>query len=181
MCNKWVMIIIFNVRAGKSVFVQAQLFMYENGSCYMLEPLNEADKHKISLHWGCEKSEHRMEAVVSDRVIAILSAERDQTQRTTKSLYVRVICLCLLPLVVVTVGAVLFGIGVNPRSTSATCKNILTSVGMAVYLMGVIYFVIINMTDQSHEREDKDEVFARDTVDCTDTREIRRGTSVTLV
>lgn len=181
MCNKWVMIIIFNVRAGKSVFVQAQLFMYENGSCYMLEPLNEADKRKISLHWCCEKSEHRMEAVVSDCVIAILSAKRDQTQRTTKSLYVRVICLCLLPLVVVTVGAVLFGIGVNPRSTSATGKNILTSVGMAVYLMGVIYFVIINMTDQSHEREDKDEVFARDTVDCTDTREIRRGTSVTLV
>lgn len=122
-----------------------------------------------------------MEEVVSDRAIAILPAKRDQTQRTTKSLYVRVICLCLLPLVVVTVGAVLFGIGVDLRSSLATGKNILISFGMAVYVMGVIYFVIINMMDQSHERDDKDEVFASDTVDCTDTREIRGGTSVRLV
>ena len=155
--------------------------MHENGSCYMIEPFDLADERKISLHWCCEKSEHRMEAVVSDRAIAILPAKGDQTQRTTKSLYVRVICLCLLPLVVVTVGAVLFGIGVDLRSSSATGKNILISFGMAVYVMGVIYFVIINMTDQSHERDDKDEVFASDTVDCTDTREIRGGTSVTLV
>jgi len=116
-----------------------------------------------------------MVAVVHDRSIAISPAERDQTKQTVKSPCLRVTCLCPLPLVVVTAGAVLFGIGIDLRSSSAIGKNILISAGMAVYVIGVIYFVIINLADQSYQREDKDEGFASDSDDCIDTD------SVTLV
>ena len=115
---------------------------------------------------------------------SISPAKRDQTKQTAKSLCLRVTCLCLLPLVVVTAGAVLFGIGIDPRSSSSIGKNILTSAGMAVYVIGVVYFVIINLADQSNDREaDEDEVFASDTVDWTDTEthELARGNSVTMV
>ena len=125
-----------------------------------------------------------MVAVVHDRFITISLVERDQSQQTVKSPCLRVTCLCLLPLVVVTTGAVLFGIGIDPRASSAIGKNILVSAGMAVYIIGVIYFVIINLADQSYQREDKDEVFASDTVYRIDneTDQLgRRGSGVTLV
>jgi len=106
-----------------------------------------------------------MVAIVHDRSITISPAERDQTKQTVKSPCLHVTCLYLLPLAVVTVGAVLLSIGIDPGSSSAIGKNILISAGMAVYSIGVIYFVIINLADQSCQREDKDEVFASDSVD----------------
>ena len=122
-----------------------------------------------------------MMALLHERSIS--PAERDQTKQTAKSLCLRVTCLCLLPLVVVTAGAVLFGIGIDPRSSWAIGKNILTSAGMAVYVIGVVYFVIINLADQSNDPEDEDKVFASDTVDWSDTEthELARGNSVTMV
>ena len=108
-----------------------------------------------------------MVTVLHDRSMS--QAESDQTKQTAKSPCLHVTCLCLLPLVVVTTGAVLFGIGIDLGSSSATGKNILISAGMAVYVIGVVYFVIINLADQSNDQDDKDEVFASDTVDWIDT------------
>ena len=108
-----------------------------------------------------------MVAVLHDRSAS--PAEPDQTKQTAKSPYLHVTCLCLLPLVVVTAGAVLFGIGIDLRSSSAIAKNILISAGMAVYVIGVVYFVIINLADQSNDQEDNDEAFASDSVDWIDT------------
>lgn len=108
-----------------------------------------------------------MVAVLHDRFAS--QAEPDQTKQTAKSPYLHVTCLCLLPLVVVTAGAVLFGIGIDLRSSSAIARNILISAGMAVYVIGVVYFVIINLADQSNDQEDNDEAFASDSVDWIDT------------
>ena len=116
-----------------------------------------------------------MVAVVHDRSITISPAERDQSKQTVKSPCLRVTCLCLSPMVVVTAGAVLFSIGVDPGSSSAIGKNILIAAGMAVYFIGIIYFLVINLADQCYHRQDKDEVFASDSVDWIDTD------SVTLV
>lgn len=126
-----------------------------------------------------------MVAVVHDRFIIISPAERDQTKQTAKSPCLRVACLCALPLIVVTAGAVLVGIGMGLWSSSAIGKNILTTAGMAVYIIGVIYFVIINLADQSPEREDEDDVFTNDTVDSIDietsTHKLGQGNNDTLV
>ena len=126
-----------------------------------------------------------MVAVVHDRSIAISPAECDQTKQTAKSPCLRVACLRLLPLVVVTAGAVLFGIGMDSRSYSAAGhgKNILSTAGMVLYIIGVIYFVIINLADHTYEQEDEDEVLASDTTDYidTETHKLGRGSSVTLV
>ena len=109
-----------------------------------------------------------MVAVVHDRFIIISPAECDQTKQTAKSPCLRIACLCALPLVVVTAGAVLVGIGMGLWSSWAIGKNILTAAGMAVYIIGVIYFVIINLVDQSCELEDEDDIFTSDIVDSID-------------
>ena len=109
-----------------------------------------------------------MVALVDDRSIIISLAEREEIELAAKSPRWRFACLCGLPLLVVTAGAVLVGLGMGSWSLSAIDENILTAAGIAVYIFGVIYFVIINLADQSCEQEEENELSTNETVDTVD-------------
>ncbi|KAL9975111.1 hypothetical protein ACROYT_G012228 [Oculina patagonica] len=94
----------------------------------------------------------------------------------------RTLSIVLLP------GAVLVGIGMGYWSPSVIGKTILTTAGIAVYIFGVIYFVVINLADQSCEQEEEDDLSTSttsETVDTMDsetlTHEIGQGDCATLV
>lgn len=126
-----------------------------------------------------------MVALIHDRFITISSDEREQTERTANSLRWRFACLCGLPLFIVSAGAVLVGIGMGLWSPSANEKNILTTAGIAVYIFGVIYFVVINLADQTGDEEEENDLYTNETVDSLDnetlTHETGEGDCVTLV
>ena len=109
-----------------------------------------------------------MVALVDVNSIIIPFAEREETERAARSPRWRFACLCGLPLLVVTAGAILVGLGMGIWSPSAIDENILTTAGIAVYIFGVIYFVIINLADQSCEQEEKNELSTNETVDTVD-------------
>lgn len=163
-----------------------QLFMLKNNRCEAQNEPFDDTKARVIIHF-LKNSEHRMVALVHDRFIIISPAERKQTERTAaKSPRWRFACLCVLPLVVVTAGAVLVGIGMGFWPPSAIEKDILTTAGIAVYIFGVIYFVIINLVDQSCEQEEENDLSTSETVDTeldneTLAHEIEQGDCVTLV
>lgn len=80
-------------------------------------------------------------------------AERDREQTCTKCRHHHVRCLlvCALPVVVVTVGVFLVSAG--HWSASSSTRNVLMIAGVAVYITGVVVFVIINLRDGSCKRE----------------------------
>ena len=99
--------------------------------------------------------EHRMVAFVRpfthDRG-EINSPPRHQEPNSRPRCYFA--CVCALPLAFVAIGAILVGSGIG-KTPPAIARNILTTVGMAVYIIGVLYFVIINLADQSCTEEEK--------------------------
>lgn len=64
-------------------------------------------------------------------------------------------CLCVFPMVVVATGAVLVGSGMGFWSTRASTRNFLVLIGMAVYVVGVFYFVAINLANGSCSSEEE--------------------------
>lgn len=58
-------------------------------------------------------------------------------------------CLCVLPMVVVAAGATLVGSGMGLWSTRAMAKNILVLIGMAVYMVGFFYYIVVNLAYRS--------------------------------
>ena len=90
--------------------------------------------------------------LLDDRFITDAQVERERVQPTAKSPPCQMVYLCAFPLAVVTLGAVLVGMGL--WSASLLTRKVLTTAGMAVYIIGVVYFVIMNLLDRSRCKQD---------------------------
>ncbi|KAJ7360585.1 hypothetical protein OS493_015693 [Desmophyllum pertusum] len=108
-----------------------------------------------------------MVALLIDDRAAIISPNEGEQTKPPRFHYT---CLCVIPLAVVAAGAILVGVG-RLCSSSDIARNILTTMGMAVYIIGVVYFVIINLADRSCEQEEESDsetlsdVFTNETVE----------------
>lgn len=94
--------------------------------------------------------------LLHDRFVFAAQVEREPTQTSRKSPRCRMACLCVLPLAVVTTGAVLVGMGLWSASSSA--RTVLATAGITVYIAGVVYFVLINLVDRSCVQEEESDL-----------------------
>lgn len=88
--------------------------------------------------------------LVHDGSMFNAKAERDRREQASNKCrhhHVKCLLVCAFPVAVVTVGVFLVSVGL--WSASFSTRSVLMTAGVAVYITGVVVFVIINLRDRS--------------------------------